>query len=223
MHKELVSSYIYRKFPWLLKRLEFMSGVGGRKYLDFGCGSGIVLRQNLLLRPELQVFAVDVSDFSESMPAGVEFSVYDGKKLPYADGQFDIVAANHVFEHVPEPESLLKEINRVLQIGGHIYIETPGFRSLQHGNTLGRFAGCVDFRDDPTHLQPFSPNDLSELGNKCGFTTVQAGVARNWLHVFLSPFLVLTGLCLPQSLMFMYGRNALLGWASYAILKKSSD
>ena len=42
----------------------------------------------------------------------------DVARQPYADGHFDIVAAAHVIEHLPDPRAALAEMTRVLRPGG---------------------------------------------------------------------------------------------------------
>ncbi len=62
--------------------------------------------------------------------------VGSGMALPFADGVFDIVVCNHVYEHVPDPAALMREIGRVLDdegvcyfSGGHRYqLVEPHYR-----------------------------------------------------------------------------------------------
>lgn len=44
--------------------------------------------------------------------------------LPFASGTFDVVSANMVVEHVPDPERMLAEIRRVLKSGGAFAFHT---------------------------------------------------------------------------------------------------
>lgn len=44
-----------------------------------------------------------------------------GMSLPFADSVFDVVVCNHVYEHVPNPDTLVVEIKRVLREGGVCY------------------------------------------------------------------------------------------------------
>jgi SAM-dependent methyltransferase len=45
--------------------------------------------------------------------------------MPFGDGQFDFVVANHVLEHVQEDAHALREIFRVLKPGGQAVLQTP--------------------------------------------------------------------------------------------------
>lgn len=51
--------------------------------------------------------------------------VGDGQRLPFADDQFDLVCSEYVFEHLPDPESALAEIDRVLRPGGSFIVLVP--------------------------------------------------------------------------------------------------
>jgi SAM-dependent methyltransferase len=48
-----------------------------------------------------------------------------GAQLPFADDTFDVVSANMVLEHLPDPVAVLAEISRVLQPGGCFVFVTP--------------------------------------------------------------------------------------------------
>jgi 2-polyprenyl-3-methyl-5-hydroxy-6-metoxy-1,4-benzoquinol methylase len=50
---------------------------------------------------------------------------YDGKILPFDDGQFDAVVSFEVLEHVFNVHEILTEINRVTKHSGHLLISIP--------------------------------------------------------------------------------------------------
>lgn len=52
----------------------------------------------------------------------------DGQRLPFEDGSFDLVFSEFVFEHLPEPEVALEEIDRVLRPGGSFVVLVPNPR-----------------------------------------------------------------------------------------------
>lgn len=53
------------------------------------------------------------------------------KKIPFSDNTFDYVILNEVFEHLRiNPIFALKEINRVLKIGGKLMLTTPNLYAL---------------------------------------------------------------------------------------------
>jgi ubiquinone/menaquinone biosynthesis C-methylase UbiE len=107
----------------LLQQIEFMAG---QKYLDVGCGNGAA-PIHLAKRYHLDVTGVDVDpaqiQAAEKRCAGIDnarFYALDGTRLPFSDGEFDIVATNKVMHHVPEWQSAFAEMLRVLSPGGYL-------------------------------------------------------------------------------------------------------
>lgn len=54
------------------------------------------------------------------------------QEIPYPDGSFDVVIANHVLEHVASDEAAVREISRVLKLGGVAILQTPYSAMLKH-------------------------------------------------------------------------------------------
>src|SRR5690606_18990030 len=50
---------------------------------------------------------------------------YDGDVFPFADESYDGLLATEVFEHVPNPSTLLGEAYRVLRPGSCLIVSTP--------------------------------------------------------------------------------------------------
>lgn len=98
------------------------------RLLEIGTGSGIIAYYFSQLRaPAFAVDAVDILD-QRRMSDGYRFHLYDGSKLPFADGQFDYVISNHVIEHIgdrSQQAAHLQEIRRMLAPGGYAYLATP--------------------------------------------------------------------------------------------------
>ncbi len=92
-----------------------------KRLLDLGCG----------IKPFRHVY----DKYSESSvgidvaqsPHGTSEAdvIYDGKKIPFPDQEFDYVFCTEVMEHVPEPKDFLKEIYRVLKPGGVLIMTIP--------------------------------------------------------------------------------------------------
>jgi len=112
----------YAKYADTLKP----DATGGRA-LDVGCGVGQVVGR--LTQAGFEAWGVDVSE--PNIERARKFSdrclLYEGKRLPFADGHFDSVGALNVLEHVDEPEAFIKEVVRVAKPGGKVVISSPNF------------------------------------------------------------------------------------------------
>ena len=51
--------------------------------------------------------------------------VSDAAATPVPDGSFDAVVCTEVLEHVPEPIPVVREIGRVLRVGGRAFVTAP--------------------------------------------------------------------------------------------------
>src|SRR3989338_1188087 len=78
-------------FPAYKRRLaEYVASLceENAKVLDVGCNDGRVAWMVQKLKPSVSFVGVDVQ---ANMPALIERSLYDGRKLPFPDNSFDIV------------------------------------------------------------------------------------------------------------------------------------
>jgi len=101
----------------------------GRQVLDAACGTGY--GSALLGENAKAVFGVDISweavEYARRhyRSANVLFSQSDCLALPFASGQFDLVVAFEIIEHMEEPEGFLGELRRVLDPSGILILSTP--------------------------------------------------------------------------------------------------
>jgi len=58
-------------------------------------------------------------------PTASDVERIDILDIPYLDGSFDLVIANHILEHVADDMKALKEVYRILKPAGHAIIQTP--------------------------------------------------------------------------------------------------
>ncbi len=75
----------------------------------------------------------------------VEADVEDG--LPFDDGQFDVVTANQIIEHVRHTDVFLSEIRRVLRPGGLACVSTNNLSSWHNVAAL-----VLGFQPNPMHV-----------------------------------------------------------------------
>ena len=85
------------------------------------------------LMTEVDYVAVDVETSGMfGMRRKPHVTYYDGTRLPFDDKSFDHVLCVEVLEHVPNPESMLSDIHRVLRPGGSLVLTVPWSARLHH-------------------------------------------------------------------------------------------
>jgi 2-polyprenyl-3-methyl-5-hydroxy-6-metoxy-1,4-benzoquinol methylase len=99
----------------------------GARALDVGCGVGQVVGR--LMAAGFKAHGVDVSqpNIERAHQVSERCQLYDGKKLPFADGYFASAGALNVLEHVDEPEAFIRELVRVVEPGGKVVLSSPNF------------------------------------------------------------------------------------------------
>lgn len=97
--------------------------------LDFGAGVGYSVPHFARHLPGARVTCIDVSRKSLEIGAAehgsrAEFRHFDGVRIPYPDGTFDVALASCVFHHIPHAKhvALLAEIRRVLTDNGLLLV-----------------------------------------------------------------------------------------------------
>jgi SAM-dependent methyltransferase len=78
--------------------------------LDIGCGDGRVGAEVARLRPDLTVAGAEVLPREGCR---IPVTAFDGRRLPFADGQFGAALIVDVLHHTDEPAVLLREAVRV--------------------------------------------------------------------------------------------------------------
>jgi ubiquinone/menaquinone biosynthesis C-methylase UbiE len=163
--------------PELLKNLQAIIAVKGKKILEIGVGMG---GDSLFLAGQGAV--VSVLDFSQEALARVRASAQekglvvrtiltDAQKIPVRDGFFDVVFHQGFLEHVEGPREYLLEQNRVLKKGGVLIVDVPQrfttYTLKKHWQifTDQWFAGWET---------EFSVGQLERLVGSCGFEVVRS-------------------------------------------------
>jgi SAM-dependent methyltransferase len=99
-----------------------------RSFLEIGCGTGFVLSA-VVREPGLKRF--NGSDiYTEALPyaqrrlPGVELFQMDARRIPF-DGEFDVIGAFDVLEHIDRDDVALAEMFRACRSGGGILVTVP--------------------------------------------------------------------------------------------------
>ncbi|HEV2557977.1 MAG TPA: class I SAM-dependent methyltransferase [Microvirga sp.] len=122
--------------------------------LDFGCGRGPLL--DLLKDAGFLTYGLD--------PA-TRHLVHKHKMLEAipAEPTFDIVVSKHVFEHVPDPMSLMVQLRQSLKPGGFLLCGMPSMDEL---TTHKKLRYCINWSH---HITAYTRQSLTALLTHAGF------------------------------------------------------
>jgi SAM-dependent methyltransferase len=194
----------------------------GARILDLGAAAGsfpCTREDVLVVRADLQ---------PPSTSSGI-YVAADAARLPFRDGAFRLIISNHSLEHFPELETCVREIGRVLEPGGALYIAVPDATTLtdQIYRWLGKGGG---------HVNPFrAPQEIIELVERLaavphrGTQHLGSGLSFLNAHNFAAPpprkialFAFGNEYCLAWLLWFLRGLDRVFrtglsryGWAFY--------
>lgn len=120
-------------FNWLFKQIDFSKV---NHLLEIGCGNGKLWENRNIDLRNREIF---LSDISEGMvhevrkKLGKDYNciVADCQAIPFKDGYFDSVIANHVLFYVQNLDKGLFEICRVLKDNGTFYCSTYGKKHMK--------------------------------------------------------------------------------------------
>jgi SAM-dependent methyltransferase len=120
-------------YPWLAGRVNWPEG---GEVLEVGCGPGLLWTSIAPLLPHLRLTLTDLSegmlDAARSVVDAIESielvatRACDAQDLPFPDSSFDVLVANHMLYHVPEPARAAAEFARVLRPDGVLLAATNG-------------------------------------------------------------------------------------------------
>ena len=111
----------------------------GTRVIDVGCGAGrhsfeayrrgadvIAFDQNAEELADVDTMLQAMGQVGEApKSAKAQVVVGDALALPYPDGAFDSVIASEILEHIPDDDTAIAELSRVLRPGGTLAVTVP--------------------------------------------------------------------------------------------------
>ncbi|HTD58556.1 MAG TPA: class I SAM-dependent methyltransferase [Solirubrobacteraceae bacterium] len=156
---------------------ELFAAAAPKSLLDVGCGEGVLVHRWAQRLGEARVVGIDLEEpsiqagWAERTAPNLDYRVMRAgradrvESLPFADGEFDVVSAIEVLEHVPDPEHTLEEMKRCGQ--GHLLVSVPReplWRMLNM--TRGAYWGSLG--NTPGHLNHWSRRSFVQLLSRYG-------------------------------------------------------
>ena len=154
-------------FSWLVQQIAWRRDA---VVLEVGCGPGWIWEQARHGVPgDLQLMLTDlsigmVSEAVERTRASfgeVDGAVVDAQCLPFADQTFDVVVANHMLYHVPDPAVAVSELRRVLRDDGVLLASTNGPSHLRELDEIS--SEVFGPRRLPRYMEAFGAQNGAEI------------------------------------------------------------
>jgi ubiquinone/menaquinone biosynthesis C-methylase UbiE len=134
--------------------------------LDVGCGEGVLSTKWAGQLPDARVVGFDLEDpklrahwAAASLP-NLRFETGDARQLPFADSEFEMVAAIETLEHIPNPESVVAEMSRVAS--KHLLVSVPREPLWRLLNVV-RGAYVRELGNTPGHVNHWSATSFKRL------------------------------------------------------------
>ncbi|MBO1420090.1 methyltransferase domain-containing protein, partial [Streptomyces sp. FH025] len=208
----------------------------GQSLLDVGCGPGTITADLAeLVGPSGRVVAVDTSAEVLEQAAGyvagrgaanVEFALADVHRLPYRDGEFDVVHAHQVLQHVADPVGALRELRRVTAPGGVVAVRDVDFASMAwfpEVPALDRWLELYRRTARANGGEPDAGRRLLSWAREAGFAEVTAG-AGTWTYATPERRAWWGGMWADRVIGTALGRTAVeRGFADRAELERIAD
>lgn len=117
-----------RKATTMLAVLEDALGaerLSSARVLNVGCSTGLI--DEVLADKVKEVVGIDIDEGAITLAKerctkpNASFFIGDAMSLDFPDASVDVVICSQVYEHVPDPEKMIREIHRILGKGGVCY------------------------------------------------------------------------------------------------------
>ena len=168
LRKWFFSSFLFRLWVQLDGDTAFHTRRGKGRLLDIGCNEGRGLQ--IYARNGYQVEGLELNETAAAVAREAGFRVYTDTLEGFIPAtSYDVAVLSNVLEHSLDPKAMLSSVRRLLQPDGQVWITCPNSRSWLRS----RFGPSWINWHVPFHIVHFSPQSLTHLLAKIGFTRVQ--------------------------------------------------
>lgn len=163
-----LESLLHRYREWKIKQLIGRFGQGD-KYLDVGCGTGLILRHLPAGSVGIDINPRHLERAKRYVPKS-ELRQGDAEELEFADNFFTTVVCAEVLEHLVYPDKAVGEIKRVLESGGVLIGSVPA-RSLLW---RFRFLSSTHYHNEPFHNE-YVEKEIRQLLSPLNLMLLETG------------------------------------------------
>jgi ubiquinone/menaquinone biosynthesis C-methylase UbiE len=134
--------------------------------LDVGCGEGVLTQRWANALAPARVVGIDLDDpliaaeWERRQAPNLTYIAQRAERLPFADGEFDVVTAIELLEHVPDPAHTLAEMARCA--ARHVLVSVP-HEPLWRAVNIARGAYWRQLGNTPGHVNHFSKSAIVSL------------------------------------------------------------
>jgi ubiquinone/menaquinone biosynthesis C-methylase UbiE len=170
-----VTSEVHSASPSIAHLHELLTGYPIGAVCDVACGAGHLalsfsgrVTKIAAVDPAPQMLAA-VRELAAARACEIETHQAFAETMPFVDGQFDLVMSRLAPHHFTDLRLGLKEMNRILRIGGLLaIIDLEGNEDPE----LDEFNHRLEVLHDPTHVRSYTADVWREVVEQLGFKIV---------------------------------------------------
>ncbi|MGI8632087.1 MAG: class I SAM-dependent methyltransferase [Solirubrobacterales bacterium] len=153
---------------------ELFGQAAPKNVLDVGCGEGVLTEQFADRLDGGRIVGIDLDDpklraeWGRRQRPNLMYQAVPAEKIPFGDGEFELVSALEVLEHVDDPAVVLGEMRRVSS--GHLLVSVPR-EPIWRAVNMARGAYLSEWGNTPGHLNHWSKRSFVELLGNFGTVT----------------------------------------------------
>lgn len=164
------------------------------KVVEIGCGTGLVTfdlapRANSIKALDIseKMIAIAQSKSDASAYDNIEFMLGDAYFLPFEDSSFDVALCCYLFDIIEQPETVLREVHRVLNQSGILISVTDCYRGTRPASSariiareVAHMAQRAMHRVGMVKRRSIRPRDweLARWHNDAGFQIQEASLLK---------------------------------------------
>jgi ubiquinone/menaquinone biosynthesis C-methylase UbiE len=152
----------------------------GHWVLDLATGVGAMAQKLIERYPGIQLVGLDLNrsplrHARQNHPIAA-YVQGDGARMPFADQTFDRVHCSWMLEHVPSPVEILRDVHRVLKVGGEclfIEVDNATFRTVPEYPEVVAVMEALNEAQLRGGGDPYVGRKLPALFREAGFTQTE--------------------------------------------------